>query len=135
MGWGWGGGKGKGKDKGKGKGKKGGTIRSLKESLVTAGALPGGKLAHDNGNALFIGGLPPDTTSEDLYEIFTPFGAVATRGCRVMCDDWGGCKGFGFVNYIDPQQAQVAIMTLNGASMPDGSTLKVSIKTPSTKGA
>merc|ERR1719254_397992 len=94
---GWGGGKDKGKGKGKGKGKKGGSIRSLKESLVTAGALPGGKMAHDTANNVFIGGLPPDTTTEDLYEIFSPFGAIAASGCRAMNDGWGSCKGYGFV--------------------------------------
>merc|ERR1719401_2094485 len=104
--------KGGGKGKGKGKGK---SIASLKQSLITAGALPGGKFAEENkSNALFIGGLPNDTNTEDLYEIFAPFGAIAARGCRVMYDDFGQCKGFGFVNYLDPTIAANAIMSLNG---------------------
>merc|ERR1740138_598309 len=95
MDWGMSMGKG-GKDKG-GKGGKGGkgkgkSIQSLKSSLITAGALPGGKYMNDNDNALFVGSLPNDTTTEDLYEIFSPFGAIAAKGCRAMYDDWGQCK-------------------------------------------
>merc|ERR1712061_841331 len=131
MGKGWGGDS-KGMGKGKGKGKDSG-IRNLKMSLQTAGALPGGKWANDE-NALFVGGLPPDTTTTDLYEIFSPFGAIPSGGCRAMMDDFGSCKGIGFVNFSDQSVAQTAIMTLNGATMPDGTTLKVSTKQPSKSG-
>merc|ERR1719401_816221 len=116
-----------GKGKGKGKGK-GGGIKNLKMSLVTAGALPGGKWANDE-NALFVGGLPPDTTTDDLYEIFTPFGAIPSGGCKAMVDpESGTCKGIGFVNFLEMTAAQTAIMSLNGAAMPDGTMLKVSVK-------
>merc|ERR1712039_75766 len=118
----------KGMDKGKGKGKgKGGDIRSLKMSLKTAGALPGGKWANDE-NALFVGNLPQDTTTEDLYEIFSPFGAIPSGGCKAMMTEMGTCKGIGFVNFMDQSAVQTAIMSLNGATMSDGTTLKVSIK-------
>merc|ERR1719254_106951 len=99
----------------------------MKMTLQSSGALPGGKWANDE-NALFVGGLPQDTTTEDLYEIFAPFGAIPSRGCKAMMNDWGGCKGIGFVNYMDANAAQTAIMSLNGATSPDGTTLKVSVK-------
>merc|ERR1712039_986187 len=123
---------GMGKGKGKGKGK-GGGIRDLKMSLQNSGALPGGKWANDE-NALFVGGLPSDTTWADLYEIFAPFGAIPSGGGKAMTDDFGSCKGIGFVNFTDQSVAQTAIMSLNGATMPDGTTLKVSTKQPSKGG-
>jgi len=117
---------GKGNDGGKGKGK-GKGIKALKQVLNDGGALPGGKWSNDE-NALFVGGLPPDTTTEDLYEIFATFGAIPARGCKAMTGDDGSCKGIGFVNYMDPGAVQSAMMTLNGTQMPDGTTLKVSVK-------
>ena len=29
---------------------------------------------------LFVGGLPPDTTSLEMYQIFSAFGPIAPRG-------------------------------------------------------
>merc|ERR1719277_2315413 len=113
----------KGKGKGKGKGKL--SIKGLKQGLLDAGALPGGKYSNDE-NALWIGNLPNDTTNEDLYHIFSPFGAIPAYGCRAMTGDDGvTCKGFGFVNFVDQVAAQTAIMTLNGCQMPDGTELIV----------
>jgi len=125
-GWGGDGGKGWGGDKGKGKGK-GKSIRNLKQGLTDSGALPGGKWSNDE-NALYVGGLPFDTTTEDLYEIFSTFGAIPARGCKAMTNEDGSCKGFGFVNYVDQSAAQSAMMTLNGTQLPDGTTLQVSAK-------
>jgi len=117
----------KGGGGGGGKGKGGGTIAVLKKGLQYAGVLPGGKWNNDE-NALFVGGLPPDTTDTDLYEIFSPFGAIPAAGVRAMTTPEGTCKGIGFVNFMDNASAQNAIATLNGTMMPDGTTLKVCIK-------
>mmetsp|Transcript_17101 Transcript_17101/g.43012 ORF Transcript_17101/g.43012 Transcript_17101/m.43012 type:complete len:212 (-) Transcript_17101:121-756(-) len=117
-----------GKGPGGGKGGKGsGNIAVLKKGLQYAGVLPGGKWTNDE-NALFIGGLPTDTTDGDLYEIFAPFGAIPTRGVRAMTNPDGTCKGIGFINFLENASAQNAIATLNGTMMPDGTALKVSIK-------
>merc|ERR1711933_518368 len=116
-----------GPPKGKGKGK--GGIKGIKQFLNEAGKIPSPKWANDE-NTLFVSGLPHDTTTQDLYEIFCTFGPVQARGCRAMVDDFGGCKGFGFVNFATQASAQTAIMTLNGATMPDGTTLTVSVKQP-----
>merc|ERR1712048_761184 len=96
----------------------------------------GGKWSNDNG-AIWIGGLPYDTTDLDLYQIFAAFGAIPSNGVRAMLNDDGSCKGFGFVNYIDPTHAQTAIATLNGTQMPDGSVIQVKVKAQPTgqKGA
>jgi len=145
---GWGGGKdagwasnGKGSDRyepyGKGgKGVKGSSsvnIAQLKQGLQLADALPGGKWSNDSG-ALWVGGLPSDTTDLDMYHIFAPFGSIPADGVRAMLNEDGSCKGYGFVNYIDPSVAENVINTLNGTQMPDGSVLQVKEKAPSRKG-
>lgn len=125
-------GKGGGKDGGKGKGGKGkgGGIRVLKDGIIAAGVLPGGQWSNDVG-ALFIGGLPSDTTDLDLYHIFSAFGQIPAKGVRAMMDQTTGmCRGIGFVNFIDPACADIAAQSLNGTTMPGGSTLTVKPKDP-----
>mmetsp|Transcript_90823 Transcript_90823/g.166695 ORF Transcript_90823/g.166695 Transcript_90823/m.166695 type:complete len:318 (-) Transcript_90823:251-1204(-) len=113
---------------GKGKGSKGfQNIFSLKEGLIEAGSLPEGKWQTDM-HAVYVHGLPNDTSDIDLYHIFSPFGAIPAYGCRAMMNDDGSCKGFGFVNFIDAISAEMAIMSLNGTQLPNGKTLTVSMK-------
>jgi len=123
--WGGWGGPPWGMDKGKGKGKY--NIKGLKKGLMEANALPGGKYMNDE-NAIYVKGLPIDTSDLDLYHIFSSFGAIPAFGCRAMLHEDGSCKGFGFVNFKDQSASQTAIMTLNGTQLPDGSTLQVSVK-------
>mmetsp|Transcript_69714 Transcript_69714/g.196658 ORF Transcript_69714/g.196658 Transcript_69714/m.196658 type:complete len:162 (+) Transcript_69714:83-568(+) len=134
-----GGGKGdKGDKGGKGgggwKGGKGGEFcaRDLVGGLYASGAMPGGTRYENDENAVYVAGLPKDATDETLYKIFSPFGAIAPRGVRAMMNPEGGCKGFGFVNYLDNGAAQTVISTLNGAQMPDGTTLTIKTKGPSS---
>eukprot|EP00930_Biecheleria_cincta_P055676 TRINITY_DN41976_c0_g1_i1.p1 TRINITY_DN41976_c0_g1~~TRINITY_DN41976_c0_g1_i1.p1 ORF type:complete len:303 (-),score=52.81 TRINITY_DN41976_c0_g1_i1:96-1004(-) len=122
----WGGCKGKG-GKGKGNGK-GCSINVLHEGLIEAQALPGCATMSNDYNALYINGLPTDTQDVDLYKIFAPFGAIQPKGVRAMANPDGSCKGIGFVNFLDPASMQLAISTLNGTQMPDGSTLTVQPK-------
>jgi len=105
------------------------TAAGFKKSLVTTGILPGGKMGRDE-NALYIGGLPSDTTDKDLYEIFACFGAIVISGVHALTNEDGSCRGIGFVNYQDNAAAQFAIASLNGTQLPDGNRLKVAIKLP-----
>jgi len=115
------------------KGSSDSSIKILKKGLQIAEALPGGKWTNDAG-ALWIGGLPHDTTDLDMYHIFAPFGSIPSGGVRAMLNEDSSCKGFGFVNYLDPAVAQTVITTLNGTQMPDGCILEVKQKGPSRKG-
>lgn len=120
------GGKDGGKDGGKAKGGKGKfTIKGLKKGLEEAGVLTGGE------SSLLVKGLPNDTADLDLYHIFAPFGAIPAWGCTADVNADGTCKGSGTVCYVEQVSAQTAILTLNGAQMPDGSTLQVSMKAES----
>merc|ERR1711920_335128 len=100
-------------------------IKQLVDGILESGALPGGIKYTNDENTLFVGGLPEDTTDEDLFLMFSPFGAIAPRGVRAMAnEDKSACKGFGFVNFLDYAASITAIETLNGTQY-DGKTLKV----------
>lgn len=105
------------------------TINDLKKGLTHAGILPGGKWGDDDP-ALYICGLPSDTNDSDLYEIFATFGAIPPRGIRAMKskEDDSRCSGVGFVNYILAEDAQKAIISLNGTMLADGTMLRVQMK-------
>ena len=67
---------------------------------------------------LYVGGLPYQTTEQDLLDLFEQGGNVASA--TVITDrDTGRSKGFGFVEMSDDQEARSAIERLNGTSIGD----------------
>jgi len=60
---------------------------------------------------LYIKNLEEDITEERLQNEFATFGAI--RSCKIMYDDNGVNKGFGFVCYTTPEEAQRAINEMN----------------------
>src|SRR5258707_2154877 len=65
---------------------------------------------------LYVGGLPYDTTEQDLRDLFGQAGQVIEA--TVITDrDTGRSKGFGFVEMSDDQGAQTAIEQLNGTML------------------
>ncbi|HEX4715605.1 MAG TPA: RNA-binding protein [Ktedonobacteraceae bacterium] len=65
---------------------------------------------------LYVGGLPYQTTEQDLIDLFQQTGNVATA--TVITDRaTGRSKGFGFVEMEDTQEAQAAIARLNGSTL------------------
>jgi cold-inducible RNA-binding protein len=68
------------------------------------------------GKKLYVGNLPFSTTDQDLNEIFTQVGQVASA--KVIMDrDSGRSKGFGFVEMNSDEEAQSAISQFNGAQL------------------
>ena len=62
---------------------------------------------------LYVGGLPYQTTEQDLIDLFDQFGQVIQA--TVITDrETGRSKGFGFVEMSNDQEAQSAIAQLNG---------------------
>merc|ERR1719229_2134393 len=104
-------------------------MRSFVEGMVAMNALPGGRYVNDE-NCLFVGGLPPDCTTEDLYNLFTPFGAIPAKGVKAMARPDGSCSGIGFVNFLEASSVEASVTTLHGTVMADGRTLEVKLKTP-----
>jgi RNA recognition motif-containing protein len=65
---------------------------------------------------LYVGGLPYQTTEQDLIDLFSQGGEVASA--VVITDrDTGRSKGFGFVEMNDENEARAAIDRLNGTSL------------------
>ncbi len=62
---------------------------------------------------LYVGGLPYQTTEQDLIGLFEQVGAVANAS--VITDrETGRSKGFGFVEMNTTEDGQLAIEQLNG---------------------
>ena len=62
---------------------------------------------------LYVGGLPYQTTEQDLIDLFEQGGSV-TFATVITDRDTGRSKGFGFVEMSDEQEARSAIERLNG---------------------
>jgi RNA recognition motif-containing protein len=77
---------------------------------------------------LFVGSLPFKMSEDELRELFTEFGAVASA--KVITDrETGRSRGFGFVEYESDEEAKAAIDGLNGKDV-DGRALVVSEARP-----
>jgi len=111
---------------GKGKGIKDGPKCSIQDFIdeLIVGGLPGGDY-NPEANCVYVGGLPKDTTTKHMYEIFAAFGSIPPRGTRVDTSLEGECSGFGFVNFNEAASAEMAVMALNGIVLNDGQTFEV----------
>ena len=67
---------------------------------------------------LYVGGLPYQTTEQELIDLFEQTGQV-TEVSIITDRDTGRSKGFAFVEMSDEQAAQSAIERLNGTTMGD----------------
>lgn len=81
------------------------------------------------GANLFVYNVPEHYGDNDLFSLFSPFGAVVST--KVFVDKvTGRPRGFGFVSYSSAPEAEAAIEGLNGYDV-GGKQLKVSHKTDS----
>ena len=62
---------------------------------------------------IYVGGLPYQTTEQDLIDLFEQAGQV-TEASVITDRNTGRSKGFGFVEMSDEQAARTAIERLNG---------------------
>ena len=77
---------------------------------------------------LFVGNLSFNTTENDLQTAFAAHGSVVEA--NLMMDRMTGrSRGFAFVTYSTPEEAQKAIEALHGAQL-DGRALTVNIARP-----
>src|SRR6185436_10028188 len=72
---------------------------------------------------LFVGGIPWATTSDDLQQLFSQHGTVASA--TVITDKMTGrSRGFGFVEFENEAEADAAVAALNNSDY-NGRTLVV----------
>ena len=77
---------------------------------------------------LFIGSLAYATTDDTLKAFFEQIGEV--ESARVITDrDSGRSKGFGFVQFVDEANNQIAVDKLNGKEL-DGRAISVGLARP-----
>ncbi|KAJ6547619.1 hypothetical protein B0H19DRAFT_953671 [Mycena capillaripes] len=69
------------------------------------------KLSKYQGVNLYIKNLEDDVDDEKLRAEFEPFGSVTS--CKVMRDEKGTSKGFGFVCFSSPDEATKAVAEMN----------------------
>lgn len=65
---------------------------------------------------LYVGNLPYTFTSDDLRDLFKPYGEVQSA-LVIMDRKTGRSRGFGFVEFGTDEEANSAAQTLNGSSV------------------
>ena len=81
---------------------------------------------------IYVGNLSWNLKDQDLTELFTPYGEVASA--KIVLDKFTQrSKGFGFVEMANDEQAQAAIAKLNGSEV-DGRNLVVNESRPKEEG-
>jgi RNA recognition motif-containing protein len=82
---------------------------------------------------IYVGNLSWNLKDQDLNDLFTPFGEVASA--KIVLDKFTQrSKGFGFVEMPNDEQAQAAIAQLNGSEV-DGRNLVVNESRPKEEGS
>lgn len=101
----------------------GSELPEVKLEDIVIGVAPRPKRGTVGPTKLFVGGLSWDTTSEGLRAAFSRFGPVLDAA--VIPDrNTGRSRGFGFVTFENPPDADEAVKAMNGAEL-DGRSLKV----------
>ncbi|XP_064415707.1 ELAV-like protein 3 isoform X6 [Latimeria chalumnae] len=102
----------------------------------TSNSIPNGPVVSTNGSTddsktnLIVNYLPQNMTQEEFKSLFGSIGEI--ESCKLVRDKiTGQSLGYGFVNYVDPNDADKAINTLNGLKLQT-KTIKVSYARPSS---
>eukprot|EP00210_Caulerpa_lentillifera_P008014 g7653.t1 len=94
------------------------------QNQAAAAALLGSNLTASGPCKLYVAGLHPDITQNDLKRIFSPFGDVDL--VQLALDSKGTSQGYGYVQFSRMQDATKAMQQLNGLEI-GGSAIRVQI--------
>ncbi|XP_013794262.1 ELAV-like protein 4 isoform X4 [Limulus polyphemus] len=90
-----------------------------------------GNMVDDCNTNLIVNYLPQTMTQEEIRSLFSSIGEV--ESCKLIRDKvTGQSLGYGFVNYVRPEDAEKAINTLNGLRLQN-KIIKVSYARPSSE--
>ncbi|MBN3291316.1 RBMS3 protein, partial [Polypterus senegalus] len=65
---------------------------------------------------LYIRGLPPGTTDQDLIKLCQPYGKIVSTKA-ILDKNTNQCKGYGFVDFDSPAAAQKAVVSLKASGV------------------
>ncbi|AAW44674.1 hypothetical protein CNBG1820 [Cryptococcus deneoformans B-3501A] len=78
-----------------------------------------------SASKVYVGNLSWNSTDDTLLQVFSAYGTVTD--CIVMKDrETGRSRGFGFVTYGSPQEAEAAIAAMNEQEL-DGRRVRVNM--------
>lgn len=97
--------------------------RNLEGSIITVEKYNKEIRKEPKFNNLYVRGFQENITDDDLTALFAKFGELGS--VKVMKNEDGSSKKFGFVCFKDPESAQNAVDGMHGKVIEDGSTLYV----------
>uniref|UniRef100_A0A3B3TN87 RRM domain-containing protein n=1 Tax=Poecilia latipinna TaxID=48699 RepID=A0A3B3TN87_9TELE len=92
----------------------------------------GGLVEQLSKTNLYIRGLPPATTDQDLIKLCQPYGKIVSTKA-ILDKNTNQCKGYGFVDFDSPAAAQKAVASLK-ASGVQAQMAKVRFISPAPSG-
>jgi len=89
-------------------------------------------LPGEKNHSIWVGDLTPEVDDLQLYRFFSArFQSIVSA--KVVLDDSGFSKGFGFIRFGNEQEQQTAMTSMMGVSGLGGKPIKVSIAVQKTK--
>lgn len=79
-------------------------------------------LAKNVNCRISVRGLRTETKINDVFEVFQDFGSITS--CRLITDKRNESKGYCFISYSKPEEAEIALNSMNGKRF-DGATLNI----------
>nr|1X4E_A Chain A, RNA binding motif, single-stranded interacting protein 2 [Homo sapiens] len=67
-------------------------------------------------SGLYIRGLQPGTTDQDLVKLCQPYGKIVSTKA-ILDKTTNKCKGYGFVDFDSPSAAQKAVTALKASGV------------------
>ena len=91
----------------------------LQRLLIRVGSRGRGKSrrveeSEDDDRKIFVGRLPHSATAEELMERFKDFGSVENVACIPDVAMGYSCKGFAFITFKTPEEANAAVARRTG---------------------
>ncbi|MCR4287660.1 MAG: RNA-binding protein [Deltaproteobacteria bacterium] len=81
---------------------------------------------------LYVGNLSYKTSEDDLREAFAAAGEI--QSVKIITDETGRSKGFGFIEMANDEEAAKAISTLNGSTLMERSLIVNEARPQTEKG-